>query len=143
MLPIRKVSVRGTARADRAGHVGTGSIRGMPLLVRLRSNGFAIWPLDPVAFPLVVEIYPRVLTGSVVKRDPAARRSYLDRMGWPKDPGLRLRVADSEDAFDAAASARKMADHISKLVTLPPGDQIDRLEGRIWTISEQVASAGG
>jgi len=117
-----------------AGHVGTGSIRGMPLLARLRSNGFAIWPLDPVVFPLVIEIYPRVLTGSVVKSDPAARRSYLDRMGWPKDPELRLRIGDSEDAFDAAVSARKMADHLSNFVTLPPGDEIDRLEGRIWTL---------
>lgn len=115
-----------------AGHVGTGSIRGMPLLVRLRNSGFAIWPLDPVAFPLVVEIYPRVLTGPVVKSDPAARRSYLGGIGWPKNPELRLRVSDSEDAFDAAVSARKMADHLSNFASLPSGDEIDRLEGRIW-----------
>src|SRR5947207_2673911 len=50
-----------------AGAVGTGSIRGMSLLKRLSDAGFAVWPFDSAQFPLVVEIYPRLLTGSVKK----------------------------------------------------------------------------
>lgn len=30
-----------------AGAVGTGSLRGMPELSRLRAAGFSIWPIDP------------------------------------------------------------------------------------------------
>jgi hypothetical protein len=33
------------------GHVGTGSLRGMPALLKLREAGFAIWPFDPPGFP--------------------------------------------------------------------------------------------
>lgn len=29
-----------------AGAVGTGAVRGMPMLARLRAAGFAIWPFD-------------------------------------------------------------------------------------------------
>jgi hypothetical protein len=42
-----------------AGQVGTGSLRGMPFLPRLRER-FAIWPFDVPRLPLVVEIYPRL-----------------------------------------------------------------------------------
>lgn len=104
----------------------------MPLLARLRARGFTVWPLDPVSLPLIVEIYPRVLTGAVVKTDPAARRSYLDRTGWPNDPEMRLKAADSDDAFDAVVAAKKMGEHLSGFATLSSGDQVDRLEGRIW-----------
>src|SRR5262249_30141389 len=61
-----------------AGAVGTGSIRGMPLLARLRKAGFAIWPFNPSSLPLVLEIYPRALTGRVVKGDAAGGRPHPD-----------------------------------------------------------------
>jgi hypothetical protein len=121
-----------------AGAVGTGSIRGMPLLAGLRKAGFAIWPFDPPALPLVVEIYPRALTGPVVKNDPAARRRYLEAWGWPGDQALRTRVADTEDGFDAAVSARQMALHAEAFAGLPaPGDR-ERIEGRIWLPGRQA-----
>jgi SAM-dependent methyltransferase len=115
-----------------AGAVGTGSIRGMPLLARLRRAGFAVWPFDPPTLPLVVEIYPRALTGPVVKNDPAARRRYLDAWGWPRDPALRTKVAETEDGFDAAVSARQMALHAEVFGDLPAPTDQERLEGRIW-----------
>ena len=115
-----------------AGAVGTGSIRGMPLLTRLRNAGFAIWPFDSASLPLVVEIYPRALTGPVVKSAPAARRQYLDAWGWPRDLDLRGRVAETEDGFDAAISARQMARHASEFADLPVPNDVERIEGRIW-----------
>ena len=115
-----------------AGAVGTGSIRGMALLPRLRKAGFAIWPFNPPSLPLVVEIYPRALTGPVVKSLTAARRQYLDVWGWPRDPALRARVAATEDSFDAAVSARQMALHATEFADLPAPSQLDRVEGRIW-----------
>src|SRR5205085_2351508 len=42
-----------------AGQVGTGSLRGIPFLPRLRER-FAIWPFDEPRLPLVVEVYPRL-----------------------------------------------------------------------------------
>jgi hypothetical protein len=37
--------------------VGTGSLRGFAHLARLKDEGFAIWPFDPPALPLALEIY--------------------------------------------------------------------------------------
>ena len=115
-----------------AGAVGTGSIRGMPLLARLRQAGFAIWPFNPPSLPLVVEIYPRALTGPVVKSDAAARHQYLDAWQWPSDLPSRTRVAETEDSFDAAISARQMALHTTEFADLPAPSHLDRVEGRIW-----------
>ena len=64
-----------------AGAVGVGSIRGMPELTRLRAGGFSIWPFHEPAFPLAVEIWPRLFMGSVRKSDPEERRRYLERRG--------------------------------------------------------------
>jgi SAM-dependent methyltransferase len=122
-----------------AGAVGTGSIRGMPLLAHLRKAGFAVWPFDSPALPLVVEIYPRALTGPVVKSDPAARRSYLDAWRWPADPAARSAVAETEDAFDAAVSARQMLLHAVEFSDLPAADERERVEGRIWLPAAPLA----
>jgi hypothetical protein len=115
-----------------AGAVGTGSIRGMPLLPRFAEAGFAIWPFDPPAPRTVVEIYPRALTGPVVKRRAEARRAYLD-LRFPGMP-FRERAAGSEDAFDAAVSALVMAAHADELAalrTVAPGSD-EAIEGAIW-----------
>src|SRR5579864_736739 len=52
-----------------AGAVGTGSIRGMPLLHALYSSGASIWPFSDATAsgPTVLEIYPRLMTGPVHK----------------------------------------------------------------------------
>jgi hypothetical protein len=60
-----------------AGQVGRGSLYGMQALHRLTGAGFRIWPFDPPALPLVVEIFPRVLTGPVRKNSPSERERYL------------------------------------------------------------------
>ena len=60
-----------------AGQVGTGSIRGIPYLTQLRAAGIAVWPFDPPTRPLVVEIYPRLLTGPIVKSSAVQRADYL------------------------------------------------------------------
>lgn len=74
-----------------AGAVGTGSIRGMPHLARLAAAGFAIWPFHEIRRrarsasaarrpPLVIEIYPRLLTGEVIKSDFEQRHKYLTNL---------------------------------------------------------------
>jgi hypothetical protein len=88
-----------------AGAVGTASLRGMPTLALLRAAGFAIWPFDPWSLPVVVEVWPRLAIGSLVKSRPDARRRWTEgeagRLG-PVDPGI---VHGSSDALDAAAAA--------------------------------------
>jgi hypothetical protein len=110
-----------------AGAVGTGSLRGFPLLRRLRAEGFAIWPFDEPRPPVVFEIFPRLLTGPVVKSRAAARAIYLRERGWPPT------AAVSEDAFDAAVSALVMERRSAELAALAPEpDPVLRREGRIW-----------
>jgi hypothetical protein len=109
-----------------AGSVGTGSIRGMPLLHALHEHGASVWPFDPPGWPLVLEIYPRMFTGPVTKSSASARQSYLARYF----PGLECAT---EDAFDAAVSALVMARHADRLASLPSElDATLRREGRIW-----------
>jgi hypothetical protein len=84
-----------------------------------------------------VEIYPRALTGPVVKRDPAARRTYLEAR-YPELPAqLRDLAVASEDAFDAAVSALVMSGHEAALRSLPALDEPVALrEGWVWIPSE-------
>ncbi len=82
----------------------------------------------------MVEIYPRTLTGAVVKSDPSARVAHLDRHHPGLDPELRDRAIASEDAFDAAVSALVMSRHESALRDLPPlHDPVVRREGWVWS----------
>jgi hypothetical protein len=105
----------------------------MPQLLRLREAGFSIWPFDAVGRPLVVEIYPRLLTGSVVKSDAVARASYLAEKFPMLASELRERAASTEDAFDAAVSALVMARHSAELASLSnETGEVASLEGEIW-----------
>jgi hypothetical protein len=110
-----------------AGQVGRGSLYGMQALHRLAEAGFHVWPFDAPAFPLVVEIFPRLLTGPVVKSSGAARAEYLARHGVTHEL-----AATTADAFDAAISALVMADAAETFVGLPEEPPAYRLEGRIW-----------
>jgi len=114
-----------------AGAVGTGSIRGMPFLRQLHDSGFSIWPFDPPGWPMVVEIYPRVLTGPVRKNRADERISYLQALDVDK---VLLAPANvSADAFDAAVSALKMSEHQDQLSALSQAsDPVVFLEGAIW-----------
>ena len=89
-----------------AGAVGTGTLRGMPHLLRLAEAGFSVWPFDPPAWPRVVEIYPRLFAPRIVRARPP-----------------------DEHAFDAAVTALGMAGRVEELETLTQGSGI---EGAIW-----------
>jgi hypothetical protein len=88
-----------------AGQVGTGSLRGIPFLPRLRER-FAIWPFDEPRLPLLVEIYPRLY--------PRERDDH-----------------PNEHARDAAAAALAMSRWPGDWRRLPR-DPAYALEGRIW-----------
>jgi hypothetical protein len=112
-----------------AGQVGRGSLYGMQALHRLAAAGFRVWPFEAAGLPLVVEIFPRVLTGPVRKNRQSERQRYLAEI--PLAPELRQRAAASDDAFDAAVSALAMAAAVDELRALP--DEPDyALEGKIW-----------
>lgn len=119
--------------------VGAGSIRGMPTLARLREAGFRVWPFDHAQPPLLVEIWPRLLTQAVVKTRRADRLRYLvERMPEVDDP-LRGVAASGDDIFDAAVSAVAVGRHLDELLHLgrAPGYE---LEGRIWAPGSVGAS---
>ena len=99
-----------------AGQVGRGSLYGMQALHRLAGAGFRIWPFDPPGLPVVVEIFPRILTGPVRKNSPSERERYLEAVPIP--PDLRRLAAAGEDAFDAAVSAVVMAGGVGELRAL-------------------------
>jgi hypothetical protein len=116
-----------------AGTVGVGSIRGMPMLRRLREAGFSIWPFDPPAWPRVVEIWPRLFVGSVSKSKKEARRRFLERRYLGLDPQVRTAAEGSDDAFDALVSGMEMYRDFEELVELAQTrDATTLLEGEIW-----------
>jgi hypothetical protein len=104
-------------------------------LHRLHQAGATIWPFVRGGWPIVVEIYPRLLTGPLTKSDPVARARLLG-VRFPDLGGQCVRAATlSEDAFDAAVSALVMVEHRADLQDLAQHDEDDpqiRLEGRIW-----------
>jgi hypothetical protein len=120
-----------------AGAVGTGSIRGMPLLHQLHALGHRIWPYSDgdgrASQATIVEIYPRLMTGAVRKSSPAARADLLERRYPDLHPEHRDLAVGSEDAFDAAVSALVMVEHTADLAKLPrETSSALRREGRIW-----------
>ncbi len=120
-----------------AGAVGTGSIRGMPVLHRLREAGFAVWPFTAPAPATLVEIYPRLLTGPVNKSREACRHAYLCEHFPTLNPALRDLASSCEDAFDAAVSALVMARHAVELRHLTHAtDAQTQIEGAIWWPTE-------
>jgi hypothetical protein len=116
-----------------AGAVGVGSIRGMPILKRLREAGFSIWPFDAPALPLVVEIWPRLFMGAVLKSRRDARRHYLARSLPTVGGAARDDAEASDDAFDALVSALAMNEHRAALARLAQTTSPRALlEGEIW-----------
>jgi hypothetical protein len=116
-----------------AGAVGTGSVRGMPMLQALHARGARIWPFTDHGSPTVLEIYPRLFTGPVHKSNPVAREALLTARYPTLREDLRRSAIGSEDAFDAAVSALEMARHTDQMARLPTEkDVIMKLEGSIW-----------
>jgi hypothetical protein len=124
-----------TFQVGGAGAVGTGSVRGMALLGAWRRAGIGVWPLDPTPGPagvLVVEIYPRAMTGPVVKSSASARAAQVAADARIPE-ALRDAVVATEDAFDAALAALGMAEHAAALGSLPAlTDPTSLLEGAMW-----------
>jgi hypothetical protein len=130
--PVGGIAIKSLFQVGGSGSVGTGSLRGWPVLHMLREAGFAVWPFDAAALPLVVEIYPRLLTGPVNKSRQDTRLAYLQEHFATMPEHLRRVAASSEDAFDAAVSAMRMATHLDWRL-LPRVNDVDMLlEGIIW-----------
>jgi hypothetical protein len=124
-----------------AGSVGTGSVRGMPHLRRLHQAGFCIWPFHQPSPWTVLEIYPRLLTGPVHKRNRQDRSRYILDSPWRLPPSSAALMVDSEDAFDAAISALVMDRHATELAHLEPtSDPVALLEGDVWRPAPHIDS---
>jgi hypothetical protein len=128
-----------------SGSVGTGSLRAMPFLLRLREAGFRVWPFEDAGFlgkeqkPLLVEMYTRLLTGAVKKSNPEARKVYLaaKKKGDAAYAGLSRGVMEkalgSEDAFDALVCCMEMVRWRGEFGGLrATRDEVLRLEGITW-----------
>lgn len=140
-LRVKGITPKSVFQIGGSGSVGTASLRGMPVLLRLREAGFRTWPFDAPTpgEPLVVEMYSRLNTGPVHKSNPVARAAYLEEKGR-SDPAYatlsRAALAKAkagEDAFDALVSAMVMAAQREHFYKLPqPRDPKYKLEGWTW-----------
>jgi hypothetical protein len=142
--PTQAAKVKGVApkspfQIGGAGAVGTGTLRGIPRLHDLRKAGFHIWPFDVATLPLLVEIYPRLMTGAVNKGSAGPRTNYLAQK-VEEDPAYRslspevlAKARQSEDAFDALGSVMVMARERKSFTRLQRAtDKTTLLEGAVW-----------
>ena len=142
---IRGITPKSVFQIGGSGSVGTASLRGMPVLLRLHGAGFSVWPFQAPQLsgsaprPLVVEMYTRLMTGPVRKANATARQAYLAQR-CRTDPryaalsrGVLLSARASEDAFDALVSCMVMSERRSQFVGLPqPRDPAAAIEGWTW-----------
>jgi hypothetical protein len=140
-LAVGGIVPKSTFQIGGAGAVGTGSVRGWPHLRVLRDAGYAIWPFDDPSArveprQVVVEVWPRLCTGPVVKSDPLARVDHLEARLPQVQGRVRDLMAASEDAFDAGFTALGMAAHAHELARLtapePTVPAIAAREGWVW-----------
>jgi hypothetical protein len=136
---VRGIAPKSPFQIGGAGAVGTGTLRGIPLLPELVNGGFSIWPFHRVKLPMVVEIYPRLLTGEVKKGNAEERAKYLKRKrkegvayaSISEDVLAKARA--SEDAFDALVSVMEMSARRGDFPQLEPStDAVTLLEGAVW-----------
>jgi hypothetical protein len=132
-ISVGGISPKSVFQIGGAGSVGTGSIRGIPHLRRLQAAGFSIWPFDPASLWVVLEVYPRLLTGPVRKSSREQRMLHLAEAAWSVAPAFAAAIIESEDAFDAAISALVMDHHLADLAALrQSADPLTLLEGDVW-----------
>lgn len=124
--------------------VGRGSVLGMGHLLKLKRAGFHIWPFAS-GLPLVVEIYPAALypPGFKGKNNPHAIAEAV-RDNPAIGEKLKAHAACSQDAFDAATSALRMAECAPQFGKLRPAAAGSRyaLEGQIWTPGRMTLAHG-
>ncbi len=142
--PSQAAKVRGIApkspfQIGGAGAVGTGTLRGIPVLPRLVKAGFSVWPFAATRLPMLVEIYPRLLTGVVKKGNSDARKEYLankqrNDVAYAALPQEVVKEAlRGEDAFDALVSVMEMAARRGDFRRLKQAtDATTLLEGAVW-----------
>ena len=133
-----------------SGSVGTGSLRAMPMLLRLHEAGWRVWPFEDALLtstrgnetepkPVLVEMYTRLMTGAVAKSNALARKRYL-ALRRREDPlfahvgrAVMKKAEGSEDAFDALVSTLEMVRYGGEFAALrATRDQELRLEGITW-----------
>jgi hypothetical protein len=147
---VKGITPKSPFQIGGSGSVGTGSLRAMPFLLRLREAGFRVWPFESSAAgavraqPLVVEMYTRLLTGAVKKSNPVARREYLlakKKMDATYaglaysglSRGVVAKAMGSEDAFDALVCCMEMVRWRGEFAGLrATRDAVLRLEGITW-----------
>lgn len=142
---MRGITAKSPFQIGGSGSVGTGSLRAMPVLVRLREAGFAVWPFDDARLegrrpsPLLVEMYTRLLTGPVAKSNGEARRRYLqekkkmDAAYAGLSRGVLAKAYASEDGFDALVCCVEMVKRRGEFAGLrATQDAALRLEGITW-----------
>ncbi len=142
---VKGIAPKSVFQIGGAGSVGTASLRGFAVLLKLRAAGFRVWPFDVPALglkkpsPLVVEIYTRLNTGAVRKSSAAARAAYLvkKRSESAEYRALSRNVMEkakgSEDAFDALVTMMVMAERRAEFVSLPkPREPLHVVEGWTW-----------
>lgn len=129
--PVAGIAPKSIFQIGGAGAVGTGSLRGMPLLPALERSGFSIWPFARAQPPFAAEIYPRWFTGPLSKSLRRSRALHLANHPLPAPRALVELAESSEDAFDAALSALALAG--ARAPEDPREmDALFGLEGRIW-----------
>jgi hypothetical protein len=142
---VKGITPKSPFQIGGSGSVGTGSLRAMPFLLRLREAGFRVWPFESSSVagkkpqPLLVEMYTRLLTGAVKKSNPVARREYLlakkksDAAYAGLSRGVVAKAMGSEDAFDALVCCMEMMQWRREFAGLrETRDAVLRLEGITW-----------
>ena len=120
------------------GAVGTGTIRGLPILPKLREAGAAIWPFDAPRRATVVEIYPRLFYGTAMINNMKlvgrnSRAAHLAQQFPNIEQHWHDIMVGNDNAFDAGVSALVMAGHTNSLSNLSQAtDPTKQLEGEIW-----------
>ncbi|MGA1982312.1 MAG: hypothetical protein ABSG84_07555 [Acidobacteriaceae bacterium] len=136
---VKGIAPKSPFQIGGAGAVGTGTLRGIPKLPELVKGGFSIWPFHPTRLPMLVEIYPRLLTGEVKKGDAKERAKYLMRKQKEEaayssiEEDVMEKARESEDAFDALVSVMEMVARRDDFPQLPQStDAVTLLEGAVW-----------
>ena len=148
---VKGIAPKSPFQIGGVGAVGTGTLRGIPELERLHEAGFRVWPFEHPALradrgnarPLLVEIYPRLLTGEVHKGNAKAREEYLakkrreDAAYCSLSVKVMAKARGSEDAFDALVSVMAMVERRESFLGLRKAkDRVTLLEGAVWGAGE-------
>jgi hypothetical protein len=124
------LKAKSTFQLAGGGHVGTGTLRGIPHLMTLRDAGFTIWPFEDTSERTVVEIYPRPLL------------AFGHSVPVPSD--LRAAMDANDNTRDAVGSACVMWEHRESFADLRAAtDPVTLLEGDVWmppTVGNRRAS---